>query len=195
MIEQPRPLHHDDILILARTKVHLAAYETALRRAGIPFTPAGRGLLARSREVQDLLALLRWLAYPADDTAGATVLRSPCFRLPEATVQDLLVRRRAGARRSLREVLRGADEAALAWIRDNTSRDAVFLVGCDAAYAGSVCSPSRAMLTTGMYTSRIGYSNNTPGGPIRHRMEPSTVPRSLETPMNSRIRSLTSSRP
>ena len=28
------------------------------------------------------------------------------------------------------------------------------------AYAGSVCSPSRAMLTTGMYTSRIGYSNN-----------------------------------
>lgn len=30
------------------------------------------------------------------------------------------------------------------------------------AYAGSVCSPSRAMLTTGMYTSRIGYSNNIP---------------------------------
>jgi arylsulfatase A-like enzyme len=28
------------------------------------------------------------------------------------------------------------------------------------AYAGSVCSPSRAMLTTGMYTARIGYSNN-----------------------------------
>ena len=28
------------------------------------------------------------------------------------------------------------------------------------AYAGSVCSPSRAMLTTGMYASRIGYSNN-----------------------------------
>lgn len=28
------------------------------------------------------------------------------------------------------------------------------------AYAGSVCSPSRAMLATGMYTSRIGYSNN-----------------------------------
>lgn len=28
------------------------------------------------------------------------------------------------------------------------------------AYAGAVCSPSRAMLATGMYTSRIGYSNN-----------------------------------
>jgi autotransporter-associated beta strand protein len=28
------------------------------------------------------------------------------------------------------------------------------------AYAGSVCSPSRAMLATGMYTARIGYSNN-----------------------------------
>ncbi|MEM1354937.1 MAG: sulfatase-like hydrolase/transferase [Planctomycetota bacterium] len=36
------------------------------------------------------------------------------------------------------------------------------------AYAGSVCSPSRAMLTTGMYTSRIGYSNNisSSSGPI-----------------------------
>ncbi|MEO0477615.1 MAG: sulfatase-like hydrolase/transferase, partial [Planctomycetota bacterium] len=33
-------------------------------------------------------------------------------------------------------------------------------VAFSSAYAGSVCSPSRAMLTTGMYTSRIGYSNN-----------------------------------
>jgi len=101
-----RPLRHDDILILARTKTHLATYETALRRAGVPFTPAGRGLLARSREVQDLLALLRWLNYPADDTAGATVLRSPLCRLPEADVQALLAARLGGRRRSLREVLR-----------------------------------------------------------------------------------------
>jgi len=110
----PRPLRHDDILVLARTKTHLAAYEAALRRAQIPFLPAGRGLLARSREVQDLLALLRWLGYPADDTAGATVLRSPCFRLAEYTVQQLLVARRAGRRRSLREVLRQSTELVAA---------------------------------------------------------------------------------
>jgi len=102
----PGPVRLDDILILSRTKSHLASYEAALRRAGIPFTPAGRGLLARSREVQDVLALLRWLTVPADDTAGATVLRSPAFRLSEATVQDLLSRRTSARRRSLREVLR-----------------------------------------------------------------------------------------
>lgn len=104
--DEPRDLRHDDILILARTKTHLATYEAALRRAGIPFVPAGRGLLARTREVQDLLALLRWLSYPADDAAGATVLRSPCFRVSEDKVQTLLRWRLDGRRRSLREVLR-----------------------------------------------------------------------------------------
>jgi ATP-dependent helicase/nuclease subunit A len=110
--DQPRPMRLDDVLILARTKTHLATYETALRRAGIPYTPAGRGLLARSREVQDVLALLRWLTVTADDTAGATALRSPAFRLPEAVVQDLLRRRLAPHRRTLRDVLR-QDAAAL----------------------------------------------------------------------------------
>ncbi len=108
----PRPLRHDDILILARTKTHLSAYESALRRAGVPFLPAGRGLLARSREVQDVLALLRWLAQPADDTAGATVLRSPCFRLTEPTVQRLLTARQSSSRRSLREVLKDHTDLA-----------------------------------------------------------------------------------
>ena len=35
----------------------------------------------------------------------------------------------------------------------------------------------------------------TPGGPARQMMEPSISPLSLETPMNSRMRFLTSSRP
>ncbi|HOX24643.1 MAG TPA: UvrD-helicase domain-containing protein [Candidatus Krumholzibacteria bacterium] len=103
-----RPLLYSDILVLARTKTHLATYEAALRQAGIPFTPASRGLLARGREVQDLLALLRWLTFPADDTAGATVLRSPLCRVPESEVQALLAARLGGRRRSLREVLRQA---------------------------------------------------------------------------------------
>ena len=41
-------------------------------------------MLAAGREVQDVLALLRWLVWPEDEVALATVLRSPCFRLPEA---------------------------------------------------------------------------------------------------------------
>ena len=116
--ETPRTLRHEDILILARTKTRLAIYETALRRAGVPFTPAGRGLLARTREVQDVLALLRWLTFPADDIAAATVLRSPLFRVPEAAVQALLRERLAGGdrsrRRGLRDVLRDGPVAARA---------------------------------------------------------------------------------
>lgn len=114
--ERARALSCEDILILTRNKTHLAVYEAALRRAGIPFTPAGRGLLARCREVQDVLALLRWLTYPADDTAGAAVLRSPLCRLPETQVQALLAARNAGRpgvqRRSLREVLQNATACA-----------------------------------------------------------------------------------
>ena len=69
---------------------------------GIPLVPAGRGLLARSREVQDLLALLRWLTFPADDVAGAAVLRSPLVRLPETAVQELLAARLAAPGRRRR---------------------------------------------------------------------------------------------
>jgi ATP-dependent helicase/nuclease subunit A len=113
------PLELGDIMVLSRTKTHLASYELALRRAGIPFVPAGRGLLARSREVQDVLALLRWLAYPADDTAGATVLRSPCFRLAEDQLRELLRRRFGSRRRRLTEVLQqDADALGLAAVRD-----------------------------------------------------------------------------
>jgi len=115
--DEGRPLEFADILILARTKTHLAAYESALQRAGLPFVPAGRGLLARSREVQDLLALLRWLIYPADDAAAATVLRSPLVRLPEAEVQALLTARRQGRRRSLREVVAGRFEVLDGWFK------------------------------------------------------------------------------
>ncbi len=115
--EVERPLRYQDILVLARSKTHLASYEEALRRAGIPYVPAGRGLLARSREVQDVLQLLRWLSLPADDTAGATVLRSPLVRLPEPRVQALLAARRTGRRRSLLEVLLTTDDPALAPLR------------------------------------------------------------------------------
>lgn len=106
-----RPARCSDILLLARTRTHLAAYESELRRAGIPVVPAGRGALARSREVQDLLLLLRWLVFPADDAALAGILRSPLFRAGEADFQRLLDLRlkRGAARGSLWDALRAED--------------------------------------------------------------------------------------
>ncbi len=88
--DERTPIRYRDILVLCRAKTHIAIYEQVLRQAGIPFVPAGRGLLARSREVQDILALLRWLAYPEDDAALAGVLRSPLFRCAEEAVQRVL---------------------------------------------------------------------------------------------------------
>lgn len=90
-----------DILVLARTRTHLEPYESAFRAAELPIVPAGRGALARSREVQDVLLLLRWLVFPADDAALAGVLRSPLFRITDAELQTLLARRlELGGRRS-----------------------------------------------------------------------------------------------
>lgn len=89
-----RPLAWSDILVLCRYRTHVGAYEDALRRAGVPIAPSGRGALARSREVQDILSLLRWLAFPEDDPALAAVLRSPLFRVSEAGLHRALARRR-----------------------------------------------------------------------------------------------------
>ncbi len=88
-----RPLRWDDFLVLTRSRTEISLYEKAFRDANIPFVPPGRGMLAASREVQDILALLRWLLWPDDDAALASVLRSPIFRLPEADFQGLLAAR------------------------------------------------------------------------------------------------------
>jgi ATP-dependent helicase/nuclease subunit A len=85
-----RPLRWDDFLVLTRSRTEISLYEKAFRDEAIPFVPPGRGMLAASREVQDILALLRWLLWPEDDAALATVLRSPLFRLGEADFQRLL---------------------------------------------------------------------------------------------------------
>ncbi len=88
-----RDLQWGDICVLCRTRTEIGVYEDAFRNFNIPIIPAGRGMLAASREIQDILALLRWLVYPADDVALATVLRSPIFRCSETFLQDILVRR------------------------------------------------------------------------------------------------------
>jgi len=89
----PRPLRWSDVLVLFRSRTRVGIYEDAFRRRLIPINPSGRGALASTREVQDLLALLRWLVWPEDDVALATVLRSPLFRLSQHELQETLARR------------------------------------------------------------------------------------------------------
>jgi ATP-dependent helicase/nuclease subunit A len=76
-----RRLSHSDIIILLRQRTHAAAYENALRVAGIPYLSASRGALLDNLEVRDLENLLNLLISPYDNLALAQVLRSPVFGL------------------------------------------------------------------------------------------------------------------
>jgi len=77
----PRLLDYGDVMILLRQRTHAAAYEQALRDAGIPYLSASKGMLLDNLEVRDLEALLRLLIAPYDNLSLAQVLRSPLFGL------------------------------------------------------------------------------------------------------------------
>ncbi|NSL54673.1 UvrD-helicase domain-containing protein [Uliginosibacterium aquaticum] len=85
--DKARPARYADVLILTRAKTRLATYEAALREAGIPFVSPGQGGLLATLEAQDLLAVLRFLADPADNLRLAHSLRTPAFGF---TDEDLL---------------------------------------------------------------------------------------------------------
>jgi ATP-dependent helicase/nuclease subunit A len=68
---------YGDIAILFRALTGVWTYESALRRAGIPYlTVQGKGFYQRE-EITDLIQLLRFLDNTTDELALAAVLRSP----------------------------------------------------------------------------------------------------------------------
>jgi ATP-dependent helicase/nuclease subunit A len=68
---------YSDIALLFRAMTHVQTYETAFRRANIPYqTVLGRGFYERE-EITDLIQLLRFLDNKTDEIALAAVLRSP----------------------------------------------------------------------------------------------------------------------
>ncbi len=94
-IDEARPMHYGDVLILVRNRTHAGDYEAALREAGIPYVGADRGTLLEALEVRDLVALLEVLITPYNHLSIATVLRSPLFGCSD---NDLiaLARRKGG---------------------------------------------------------------------------------------------------
>lgn len=68
---------YGDIAILLRAFTGVWTYESALRRAGIPYlTVQGKGFYQRE-EITDLIQLLRFLDNTTDELALAAILRSP----------------------------------------------------------------------------------------------------------------------
>ena len=72
-------INYNDIIILLRSRTHVADYERAFRQVEIPYIGANRGTLLESLEVNDMLDLLQWLILPFDNLALAGILRSPLF--------------------------------------------------------------------------------------------------------------------
>lgn len=75
--EPLRPISYGDIAILLRSTGDIKLLERALSDLGIPFFVArGRGLY-NTREISDLINLLKVVENPLDEVALAAVLRSP----------------------------------------------------------------------------------------------------------------------
>ncbi|HEU0234685.1 MAG TPA: UvrD-helicase domain-containing protein, partial [Gallionella sp.] len=74
-----RRARYGDIMVLVRSRTHLAVYEGALRARHIPFISSRRGGLLDTLEAEDVQALLMFLITPFADLALAQVLRMPIF--------------------------------------------------------------------------------------------------------------------
>ncbi|MEQ1534209.1 MAG: UvrD-helicase domain-containing protein, partial [Sideroxydans sp.] len=80
---------YGDIMVLVRSRTHLAVYEEALRAKHIPFISSRRGGLLDTLEAEDVQALLMFLITPFADLALAQVLRTPIFACSDADMMSL----------------------------------------------------------------------------------------------------------
>jgi len=84
-----RRARYGDIMVLVRSRTHLAVYEAALRARHIPFISSRRGGLLDTLEAEDVQALLMFLITPFADLALAQVLRTPIFACSDKDLMRL----------------------------------------------------------------------------------------------------------
>lgn len=85
----PRPR---DFVLLYPNSTHSQVYEDALRRHGIPSARAELKGFYNRPEIKDMMALVRWLAWPGDAVALSTVLKSPMCSLTDREYQALITK-------------------------------------------------------------------------------------------------------
>ncbi len=114
-----RPMTAGDVLVLLRSRSALfGAVIRACKRVGLPVAGADRMRLTSELAVQDVLAVLAFLALPQDDLSLAAALRSPLFGWSEAG----LFRLAQGREGTLWDRLRLTDDPAAAVLRDLRDR-------------------------------------------------------------------------
>lgn len=93
---ETRPVHAGDFLILVRSRGPLFhEILKACKKLGLPIAGADKLKVMAELAVQDLRALLAFLATPEDSLSLASALRSPLFGLDEQAVFDLAHRRKS----------------------------------------------------------------------------------------------------
>lgn len=103
---QPR-----DIAILFRTNEQPRLFETSLRKAKVPYVMLGSQSFFDRREVRDLVAYLKWVEQPNDETSLLRVINTPARGLSTSTVK-LLVQRAVERGVSVWEVMRSPSAVA-----------------------------------------------------------------------------------
>ena len=86
-----KAIDYNDIMILARSRTHLAQLELALREQNIPYNSTYDKDFLSTLEVQDILALLTFLIQPHNDLALAQVLRSPLYALSDNEMMQISI--------------------------------------------------------------------------------------------------------
>ncbi|PYP83484.1 MAG: hypothetical protein DMF61_22955 [Blastocatellia bacterium AA13] len=109
----PRVFRYLDIALLFRSLTEVSIYESAFRRAGIPYqTIEGKGFYAKE-EIVDLIQLLRFLDNTTDELALAAILRSPLVGISDDTLLALRCAPEIDETSKAARVLGTADELRL----------------------------------------------------------------------------------
>lgn len=85
-----RPLRASDCCVLYRSSTHADIFEQAMRELALQTRREERKGFFSRREVKDLLALLKFLAFPGDEIALFTFLRSPFAGLSDLAMVEIL---------------------------------------------------------------------------------------------------------